>query len=382
MTRKLYDENSHLTQFTAQVLACIPQRDGFAVILDQTAFFPEGGGQPADIGAISGVRVTDVQETTAGILHFTPNPLTVGSTVAGKIDWETRFCRMQLHSGEHIVSGLIHRLYGYQNVGFHMSDSDATLDFNGALSSSDLDQIETLANRAVAQNLAITAEYPSPAALADLDYRSKLDLSENVRIVTIPGIDVCACCAPHVERTGEIGLIKILDWTRHRGGVRLRIACGLTALADYRIKSQNIAAISALLSAKQEETAQAVERLCQDVQDLKLSLAEFQDRYLAERVRALPETEGNLCLFETSSDAVGLRKLVNAALPKCGGICGAFGGNDKAGYRYVLGSQRVDLRAAAKAINVALHGKGGGTQEMIQGSCQATREDIQHYFET
>lgn len=380
MTRKLYDEDSHLTQFTAQVLACLPQKDGYAVILDQTAFFPEGGGQPGDSGTIGEVRVTDTQETSEGILHMTNGPLEAGAQVDGQIDWETRFRRMQLHSGEHIVSGLTHQLYGYDNVGFHMSDTDATLDFSGELTQSDLDRIEETANWSVGQNLPVLTQYPSPAALKTLAYRSKLDLTDQVRIVTIPGIDICACCAPHVKQTGEIGLIKILDWTRHRGGVRLRIACGLTALDDYRIKSRNIAAISALLSAKQEVAAQAVERLSQDVQGLKLSLANAQSRYLTERVRALSDTAGNLCLFESGLDAVGLRELVNAALPKCAGICGAFSGDDKTGYRYVLGSRNVDLRGAAKAINLALRGKGGGTPDMIQGSCRATQEETLQHF--
>lgn len=371
MTRKLYDQDSHLTQFTATVVSCTPRKGGFAVVLDQTAFFPEGGGQPADVGTLGPARVTDVRETLEDIVHLTDTPLDPGSAVEGTIDWELRFRRMQLHSGEHIISGLTHQLFGYDNVGFHMSDDDATLDFSGELTQEDLDKIETLANQAVAQNLEVTASYPAPALLEALDYRSKLDLTENVRIVTIPGIDTCACCAPHVYRTGEIGLIKILDWTRHRGGVRLRIACGLTALADYRVKSQNAAAISNLLSAKQPEITKAVERVCQEVQTLKEALSAAQARYIALRAEAIRETDGNLCLLEPGLDNVGLRELVNAALPKCGGICGAFAGDEERGYRYVLGSRTVDLRAAAKQINQAIQGKGGGSSEMIQGSCRA-----------
>lgn len=380
MTEKLYDKDSHQADFTARVLSCTPKGKGYQVLLDRTAFFPEGGGQAPDTGLLGGVRVRDVQETAEGIVHTTDGPLTPGETVSGQIDWEVRFARMQNHSGEHIVSGLIHQTYGYQNVGFHMGEDGMILDFDGELNRTQLEKIERLANQAVWRNLPVTAEYPPPEALAALNYRSKLDLTESVRIVTIPGVDVCACCAPHVRQTGEIGIIKILDHMRHRGGTRLRVLCGGAALEDYCGKHWSIAAISASLSAKQGETAQAVERMSEALQSTRKSLGEVQRALIRSKVETLPPTAGNLVLFEEVLNPDGLRELVSAAMEKVEGICAGFTGSEKDGFRYVLGSRTVNLRERAKQINGALHGKGGGAPEMIQGSAQCTRREIRAFF--
>lgn len=380
MTKKLYDFDSHQTTFSAKVLACTPAGKKFRVLLDQTAFFPEGGGQAPDSGVLGGLTVRDVQETEEGILHTVDAPLEPGAVVTGEIDWTVRFGRMQNHSGEHIVSGLVHGKYGYNNVGFHMGEDGMLLDFDGELNREQLEEIEVLANEAVWKNLPITAAYPAQEVLETLAYRSKLDLTENVRIVTIPGVDVCACCAPHVDRTGEIGLIKILDFMRHRGGVRVRVLCGRAALEDARSKYENVAAISALLSAKQEKTAQAVERVNQDLQETKKYLGEVQRELIAVKTAAVVPVPGNLVLFEPVLDGNGLRDLVDGAMEKTGGICAGFSGSEKAGFRYVIGSRHVNLREKAKEINVALHGKGGGAPEMIQGSAQCTRREIRAFF--
>lgn len=204
MTKKLYDLDSHLSVFSAQVLACDPAGEGrWQVLLDQTAFFPEGGGQLPDQGTLDQANVLDVQESGPDILHTTDAPLTVGTSVTGTLDWPLRFRRMQCHSGEHIVSGTAHSLYGCTNVGFHLGENEVILDFDKELSQEQLDTIETIANQVIWENRPVLAEYPDPAVLRDLEYRSKLDLTENVRIVTIPGCDVCACCAPHVNAPGR-----------------------------------------------------------------------------------------------------------------------------------------------------------------------------------
>ena len=260
MTTKLYEEDSHLREFSARVLDCRKEGDGWAVILDRTAFFPEGGGQEGDRGELENVRVLDTRIRDGEILHLTDGPLEPGSTAVGRLDWDLRFRRMQDHSGEHIVSGLVYQKYGYNNVGFHLGDGEVTLDFSGELTGPQLEEIELLANRAVTANLPVQTWYPDEEELAATEYRSKLDLTENVRLVRIPGIDTCACCAPHVKRTGEIGLIKILDFMRHRGGVRVHILCGMDALADYGARYRVTREISALLSAKQLETPGAVRR--------------------------------------------------------------------------------------------------------------------------
>ena len=381
-TEKLYYIDSHLFDFEATVLDCRQVEKGWAVILDRTAFFPEGGGQPADTGFIGAAPVRDVQEQGGEILHFCGEALPVGAHLPCRIDREQRLVRMQNHSGEHIVSGLAHKLYGCENVGFHMGEDCMTIDFDRELSWQQLMEVETLANKAVRDNLPVLCSFPEGEALEKLEYRSKLDLTENVRIVEIPGIDRCACCAPHVERTGEIGLIKILDAERHRGGVRLSLCCGMLALRDYRVKQENIAAISQALSAKRHETAGAVSRLLSEQQRSKERIAALSMELARLKAERCPVTEGNLCVFDNVLDEVALRELVNLLMEKCGGIAAAFSGSDETGYRYIMGSRQVDLRRCAKEINRLIDGRGGGKPQMIQGSAAADAEHIRQAMET
>ena len=381
-TEKLYYIDSHLFDFEATVLDCRKTEKGWAAILDRTAFFPEGGGQPADTGFIASIPVTDVQEQGGEILHFCGEAPPMGAHLPCRVEREQRLVRMQNHSGEHIVSGLAHELYGCENVGFHMGEDCMTIDFDRELSWQQLMEVETLANRAVRENLPVLCSFPEGEVLQTLEYRSKLDLTENVRIVEIPGIDRCACCAPHVERTGEIGLIKILDAERHRGGVRLSLCCGMLALKDYRVKQENIAAISQALSAKRQETAEAVSRLLTEQQKNKERIAALSMELARLKAEDCPATEGNLCVFDNVLDEVALRELVNLLMEKCGGIAAAFSGSDETGYRYIMGSRRVDLRRCAKEINRLIDGRGGGKPQMIQGSAAAGAEHIRQAMET
>ena len=378
-TEKLFERDSHLREFSARVLDCRREGDVWAVILDRTAFFPEGGGQAGDRGELEGVRVLDTQIRAGEILHMTDGPLAAGQPAAGRLDWDLRFRRMQDHSGEHIISGLVYQRYGYQNVGFHLGDGEVTLDFSGELTGPQLEELELLANRAVTDNLPVRTWYPGPAALKRISYRSKLDLTENVRLVRIPGIDTCACCAPHVKRTGEIGLIKILDFMRHRGGVRIHILCGMDALADYGARYRATKEISGLLSAKQLETPGAVRRTLEELETAKRQLGEERLRGALEKAAALEPTEGNLCLFFPELDMRALRELVNGGMEKCGGICAAFTGGD-GDWRFIIGSRHVDLRQASKTILAGIRGRGGGSPEMIQGSAAGSREEIEAWF--
>lgn len=380
-TEKLYYKDSHMFDFSARVLDCRDTPKGPAVILDRTAFFPEGGGQQADTGSLGAVKVLDVHEKEGEILHYCDGPLMPGERVEGRLDAEQRLVRMQNHSGEHVVSGLAHKLFGCENVGFHMGEDFVTIDFDRELSREQLMEIETLANRAVREDLPVSCTFSEPEALKSLEYRSKLELTENVRIVEIPGVDRCACCAPHVERTGEIGLIKVLDWERHRGGLRLSLACGMLALRDYRVKQENISAISQALSSKRHETAAAVERLLQEQQKSKERIAALSlelARYMAEDRE---ETEGNICVFDSVLDEVALRELVNLLMEKCRGIAAAFSGDDRRGYRYIMGSRELDMRSLAKELNSLIEGRGGGKARMIQGSASASAAAIAAVFE-
>ncbi len=379
MTEKLYDQDSHLREFSARVISCVKAGDHWTVTLDRTAFFPEGGGQAADTGTLGGAKVLDVREKSGEILHVMDAPLPEGEKVSGILDWEQRFRRMQNHSGEHLLSGLVHARYGYRNVGFHLGDGDVTVDFDGELTREQLDELETAVNKAIAENAAVRCWYPEKAELAALEYRSKLDLTENVRLVRIEGYDLCACCAPHVSRTGEIGSLHILDFMRHRGGVRIHIVCGLDAMEDARERYQATLAISGLLSVPQLETPGAVRRVLGELEETKQALAEARRQLLQIKAASLTPTEGNLCLFEPELDMLSLRELVNAGMEKCGGICAAFAGGD-GDWKYIIGSRTADLRSMTKEINAAIGGRGGGRPEMIQGSCTASRREIEAYF--
>ena len=257
MTDRLYYEDSHLAAFPAVVTACEQEKDYWKVALDQTTFFPEGGGQAGDTGYLGEIEVFDTHEKNGEIWHYTRQPLEVGAEVKGVLDWKKRFSRMQQHSGEHIVSGLIHTRFGYDNVGFHLGEEEVTMDFNGPITKEELLEIETAANQVVFGNVPIQISYPSREELEILDYRSKIEIEGQVRIVTIPDVDVCACCAPHVNNTGEIGLIKLTNVQSHRGGVRVSLLAGNRALCDYREKENSVKAISVLLSAKEAAVATA-----------------------------------------------------------------------------------------------------------------------------
>lgn len=396
-TKKLYYEDSHLTTFEAQVLSCEPDGKFYQIILDATAFFPEGGGQAADTGKLilhscgsptemepsadsvcseQTVQVLDVQEKQDIIYHKTNAPLPPGTVVTGELNWSLRFDRMQQHSGEHLISGLIHARYGYDNVGFHLGDQEVTLDFNGVLTKEELMEIEWDANLAIAKNFPVQITYPSKEELADLDYRSKIEIWGQVRIVTFEGYDVCACCAPHVDRTGEIGQIKITHVQNHRGGIRVNILCGLRALKDYREKSESVNRISVLLSAKESLTADAVSRLKEEQFALNGRLMALQGQILKQELEQLPAGSKDVLFFFQDLDANAVREFVNQLMKRCTGYCAAFFGSDETGYKYIIGSATKDIRPLGKALNDALQGRGGGKPEMIQGSVHATQEEI------
>ena len=380
MTQKLYYIDSHLFTFTATVLRCEQNRDRWEIVLDETAFFPEGGGQPADPGVIEGVPVLDVQEEPDGVAHYLAARVPAGETVTCELDGKTRMRRMQNHTGEHILCGLAHRAWGYENVGFHLGEDAVTMDLSGELTPEQLHWLEAEGNRVVWENVPVTAEYPDIALLPTLTYRSKLDLTENVRLVTIEGYDVCACCAPHVKHTGQVGMIKIVDAMRHRGGMRLTILCGVDAYKDYVNRFEQVKAISNLLSTPKDEIVPAVEHQLAEKDALHREIADRDRKLIALRLESLPKTDGSLCVVDRFDDFEAMRELVNVGMERAGGVCAAFSGSDEEGYRYIIGSKTVDLRAEAKAINAAISGKGGGRSTMIQGSCTAKKAELEAYF--
>ncbi len=380
-TRKLYYEDSHLRRFTAQVLACEENGQNYRVILDATAFYPEGGGQGADTGILGGVRVLDTREAGETVVHFCDGPLAPGSTVEGQIDYDARFLRMQQHSGEHIVSGIINRRFGYHNTGFHMGADCITIDFDGVISPEVLPEIEAEANRAVWQNLPIRCWYPSQEQLPQVNYRTKRALPWPVRIVEIPGFDCCACCGTHVGATGEIGLIKLFSAVHFRGGTRMEMACGKRALEILNTAYQQNKLVSQAFSAQITETGAAAQRMNDLAAAQKYRIIGLEKRIFAGIAESLAGT-GDVLLFESDLDGTALRELTDAVAEKSGGRAAVFSGSDETGYGFCLAQPGGDLRQLCKEMTAALSGRGGGKPGFLQGRVQAGKAEIEAFFRT
>lgn len=380
MTEKLYYKDSYMRRFAAKVLSCEECDGGYLITLDATAFFPEEGGQYSDRGTLGGARVLNVIERDGVIFHTVDSPLTVGTAVDGEIDFDERYEKMQCHTAEHILSGLIHSTYGLNNVGFHLGAEDVTMDISAPLSWDDLMNVERRANEIVFENIHVTAVYPEPDELPMIEYRSKLDITENVRIINIGEYDSCACCAPHVARTGELGLIKILDFERLRGGIRIHITAGRRAYRTVLSMYSNLTEISHMLSVPRLDSADAVEKLISDYEAKRAEYKATRLAYFEREGELLSSTDKNALLVFHDATQDELRAAANTAVSKVGGILVLLSGTD-ADYKYILASTSTDLRTEVKKINAALSGRGGGSTAMIQGSFAATLADIKAYFD-
>ena len=379
-TRRLYYEDVYKKEFTATVVECREQKKGYAVVLDESAFYPEGGGQPSDVGTLGDAKVTEVHEKDGELLHYTDKALEVGAKVEGKIDWARRFDLMQQHSGEHMVSGLIHEAYGYDNVGFHMGSDTITIDLNGPLDEAQLAEIERKTNQKIWEDTQIKIIYPTAEELEKIDYRSKKELIGQVRIVEFPGVDICACCGTHVTHTGEIGMVKLLSVEKFREGVRIEMICGKRVLDYLNMVNDQNHQISVKLSAKMDKTAQAVERLQEENFRLKGQVGQLVDdmcRKEAERYAG----SGSVLIFMDGMDADSVRKLADAVTQTCQGCCAVFSGNADGSYKYAMGEKDGDLRQFTKEMNAKLNGRGGGKPFFVQGSVQASEKEIRNFFE-
>lgn len=385
-TARLYDQDAYATKFEAEVLACEEvekkEKKVYQIWLDQTLFFPEEGGQSPDMGTIDGIKVLDVQIKDEVITHTLAAPLAVGTMVKGVVDWKHRFYNMQQHSGEHIFSGIVHNRFGYDNVGFHLSDSIVTMDFNGVITAEDIEEIETEVNQAIIENIPVEVSYPTKEELKVLEYRSKIEIEGQVRIVTIPGYDVCACCAPHVRRTGEIGMLKVMNVQSYKGGVRISILCGFRALEAFRQKADIITELMAQFSTNQEALVENVTKLKNTNQMMKNQLASAKQELMEYKVAAIPEDSENAILFESDLDTPVVRNVVNGLVEKFTGICAVFVGNDESGYQFIIGSKNKDCRQIAAALREKLSARGGGSDKMIQGSVAASQLQIEELLAT
>ena len=379
MTEKLYEQNAFLIKFQAKVLSCAKGKKGFDVVLDRTAFYPEGGGQPYDTGKLGDVKVLEVHSRDGAIVHTCDHPLEEGAGLTGIIDWDRRFDLMQQHSGEHIISGLAHALWGCENVGFHLGAEVVTIDLSLPLDEDQIAQLEAEANRYIWLDRPVEVAYPSPEELARIDYRSKKELTGQVRVVTFPGADCCACCGTHVRSAGQVGLVKLLSAQKFREGVRVELVCGGRALRYLdRVLEQNVQ-VSRMLSAKPFETAGAASRLLAENEALRSRLTGLEDRRFAGLAEQYAG-RGDVIIFEDGLSPDGLRRLCDAVLHTRAGRCACFSGGDDQGYKYAVGQRGGDLRVFIKELNQALSGRGGGKPDFVQGSVQAARGEIEAFF--
>jgi len=374
-TRLLYYEDSKIFDFEAVVLDCSETKDGFSVVLDKTAFFPEAGGQYGDEGFLGDVEVYDTQITEKGIEHFTRAPLTVGEKVRGRVNSELRLKRMRDHTGEHILSSVVHRKFGYDNVGFHMSAHSMDVDFNGDFTKEELKQVEAEANEIIRKNVKVKCYYPSAEELATMEYRSKLEL-ESPRIVEIEGYDLCACCAPHAYSTGEVGYLIITESKKNRSNTRLTLMCGADAVEYAKDLYLSAYKAGVILSAKPTGVGDAVEKLAATNEELRKELQSLKRELTAMQLDSLKETDGYLVAF---TDPSSQKDLLNKGLTLSkSGACVFAGANGS--YSYMIASETQDVRGLAQALNKAFDGKGGGRPNACQGRVNGKEEEIKAFI--
>ena len=379
MTRKLYYEDCHLAEFTAQVTACEETPKGWEIQLDATAFYPEGGGQACDLGAIGDATVLDVRERDDAIIHLCDRPLEVGIDVFCRLDYVRRFDLMQQHSGEHIISGIIHAKYGYHNVGFHMGPNMITIDFDGPIPAEDLPGIELAANQAIWQNLPLHIWYPSEAELPTVGYRSKRALPWPVRVVEVPGYDKCACCGTHVAFTGEIGVIKLFSVIKFHDGVRMEMACGSRALAALNHAFDQNRQVSQAFSAKITETGDAARKMNEALAAEKFRATSLQKQLFRHTAESYVN-QAHVIHFEGGLDPTLVRDLADIIAGKITGTAAVFSGTDEDGYSFCLMTRNGDLRALGKTMTQTLGGRGGGKPIFQQGRVNGTESQIREFF--
>ena len=378
-TERLYYKDCHLKSFTATILSCEKAEKGWLVTLCATAFYPEGGGQACDLGALGSANVLDVQEKGEEIVHLCDAPLTVGETVEGTIDWARRFDLMQQHTGEHIVSGLLHAKFGCHNVGFHIGADVMEVDFDCNPTAEELSEIELRANEIVWQNLPVQSGYPAAEVLPGIPYRSKKALEYPVRIVQIPTADICACCGVHVGCTGEVGLIKILSCVKFHQGIRLQMVCGGRAYRYMSNLYEQAKLVSQSFSAKLPEIGAAAIRMNEALAAEKFRCAGLQ-KQVFEGIANSYVNQKDVLHFEDALEPAQVRELADKIAGCVFGFAAAFSGSDETGYSYCLATREGDLRELGKEMNAALNGRGGGKPSFQQGSVKAKKSEIEAFF--
>ena len=369
----LYYKDNYLTKFDATVKECINDKV-IKVVLDKTAFYPEGGGQPSDIGKLNDVNVLRVEVKNDIIYHIVDKEIPVGTKVTGEIDWDYRFLNMQSHTAEHIVSGIICKMFQTSNVGFHIGKDFITMDFPVDISENDLRNIEKMANQAVYKNIKIEEKIYSSEEAKDIEYRSKIELHEDIRIVKIEGYDICACCGVHVSRTGEIGIIKLLKVEKYKNGVRIYMLAGYKAVEDYTIKYEQVNKISVLLSLKPNEVYSGVENQLKEQEELKKEISSLKNKIYKQEISGFGERE-NIIVYHADMEPNDMRNYCNLLKEKTTNIAGVI-----ADGRFLMMSNNQDLKQVLNDLKIEFDIKGGGSSQMIQGQFSGDAEALIRKF--
>lgn len=379
-TQKLYDNNAYISEFKATVISCKKSNNKFEIVLDKTAFFPEAGGQKCDTGYISDSKVTDVQIKNGIIYHYALLPVAEKSEVICKINFEKRYKKMQIHTGEHIVSGIMHNMFGLENVGFHLGESEVTLDFNAPLTRKQLNNVELLANDVIYKNVPVKCYYPEKSELKNIKYRSKKEIDGELRIVEITGYDVCACCAPHVAYTGEVGIIKLTKCEKHKSGTRITMLCAGDAVLDYEKKYESVSKISALLCKEPDNITEGVEILLAEKSEMARKISDLKRTVNKLKAEYTEKSDEPYFLFETEELSVSdMRNFANEILKKRPSVY-IVSPTSKGGFNYLCAGN--NMRDFLNKLSTEFAGGGGGTDKMIQGTLKAEKSEIEKFFIT
>lgn len=380
-TEKLYEQDSHLARWEATALACEPVADGYRVILDRTAFFPEGGGQLSDGGHIGEVPVLETHEKEGHLFHFTKGPVPVGKPLACRLDWDRRLDHMQQHTGEHILSWAFWSLFGVENIGFHMGKELVTIDLSRPVTQEEMDAAEELANRNIYENHPVRAYIASPEEVEKLTLRKKTEkVAGDLRIVEIEGGDVCTCCGTHADRTGEVGLVKLLRQEHTKGGSRVVFLCGMRAVRDYRLKNQVAQDAGAALSVKEEGVPEGIRRLKGEIAAQGAALREkgrLLTGFIARELLASPPPAGRMgrviLTCQPDLDGKEAKLLLNRLTeePETAAVVIHPVSGVEGRVCYLLGKapdSPADCKYLCDILNGLYNGKGGGKAGFAQGS--------------
>lgn len=384
MTEKLYYIDGYLTQFDCKVISFFTDEGLTFIETDKTAFFPEGGGQTSDVGKLGEIQIDDVQIIEDKLFHIAKstssavNELQIGKQLSGKINMAKRFSNMQQHTAEHILCGIAHKLYGFENSGFHLGANVVTMDFDHVITGEQIEEIEKLANEAVWKDVPVKCYFPTPQEAEKIEYRSKMLIEEDLRLVEIEGVDICACCAPHVKFTGEIGIIKIIGHEKLRGGSRLSMLAGERAFNDVNVKLKQNSKISKMLSAKETETAIAVGNLATESRKLKNEVYNSNKEIINFKIKEI-KFDDKIIIFDNSLSGNLLRDFTSQVAVRAEEFVAVFAYADDY-FRYVIASDNMDARTISKALNEKFSGKGGGDADVAQGSIKGDQSEIYHFL--